>query len=218
MANAFSETVLIAQAAGTEGNNVDHAVVTEGGTDAPAEQAHEELHEGTEAGAGGHESGLFPPFDPASFTSQLLWLAITFAALYLVMSRLALPRIGGILEDRQSRIDADLAVADASRQKTDAAIAAYEAALAEARKRSTALAEETRSSIQADIAQKRHTVEADLSSRLAEAEASIQASRTDAMSHVNEIAADTAEALVTQLTGSVSREEAQSAVASVLNK
>jgi F-type H+-transporting ATPase subunit b len=216
MANAFSETVLIAQAEGTEGNNVDHSVVTEGGADTPAEQAHEELHEGTEAHGEGH-SEIFPPFDPASFTSQLVWLAITFAVLYLVMSRFALPRIGGILEDRQSRIDADLAVADASRQKTDAAIASYEAALAEARKRSTALAEETRAAIQADIAQKRHQVEADLAGRLATAEASIQASRTEAMSHVNEIAADTAEALVTQLSGPVSREETQSAVASVLN-
>jgi F-type H+-transporting ATPase subunit b len=220
MANSSSSTFLIAQAEHGEETNgehdtVDHAVTTEGGADGPAEQAHEELHAGTEAHGDGH-SDLFPPFDPASFTSQLLWLAITFAVLYLVVSRVALPRIGGILEDRQSRIDADLAAADASRQRTDAAIADYEAALSAARSRSNALAEQTRNSIQADIAGKRRAVEADLASRLAEAEASIRASRTEAMSHVDEIATDTAEALVSQLTGSVSRDDARAAVASVL--
>ena len=73
--------------------------------------------------------GVFPPFDPATFPSQLLWLAITFGALYLVMSRVALPRLGGILENRKALIDADLAAADADRMKTDAAIAAYEQAI-----------------------------------------------------------------------------------------
>ncbi|WDR02523.1 F0F1 ATP synthase subunit B [Devosia algicola] len=150
----------------------------------------------------------FPPFDPSTFGTQLIWLVITFAALYVAISRLALPRIGAILDDRKARIDGDLNAADASRQKTDAAIAAYEAELADARAKSHALAEETRQGIKADIDAKRQSVEADLSKKVAEAEARIQATKTEALGHVGEIAADTVEALVQQLTGTGSAKEA----------
>ncbi|MET3896952.1 F-type H+-transporting ATPase subunit b [Devosia sp. UYZn731] len=170
------------------------------------------VHASTEANGGEH-SEVFPPFDPSSFGTQLIWLAITFAFLYFTMSKLALPRIGSILEDRKARIDGDLAAADAARQKTDAAIAAYEAAHAAARAKSQAIAEETRNAIKADIDGKRKAVEADLSKKVADAEASIQATKTEALGHVSEIAADTVQALVTQLTGSASADEARNAVA-----
>ncbi|HTN61398.1 MAG TPA: ATP F0F1 synthase subunit B [Devosia sp.] len=171
------------------------------------------VHASTEA-HGGEHSEVFPPFDPASFGTQLIWLAITFAILYFTMSRLALPRIGGIVENRKAKIDADLAAADAARQKTDAAIAAYEAAHAAARAKSQAIAEETRNAIKADIDTKRKAVEDDLSKKVAEAEAGIQATKAEALRNVSNIATDTVQALVTQLTGSVSADEARNAVAS----
>ena len=185
-------------------------LVAETAVDASAEGG--EVHASTEA-SGGEHSEVFPPFDPSSFGTQLIWLAITFAILYFAMSKLALPRIGSILDDRKARIDGDLSAADAARQKTDAAIAAYEAAHAAARKKSQAIAEETRNDIKADIDAKRKAVEADLSKKVADAEASIQATKTEALGHVSEIAADTVQALVTQLTGSASVDEARNAVA-----
>lgn len=185
-------------------------LMAETAVDASAEGG--DVHASTEA-HGGEHSEVFPPFDPSSFGTQLIWLAITFAILYFAMSRLALPRIGSILDDRKARIDGDLSAADAARQKTDAAIAAYEAAHAAARKKSQAIAEETRNAIKADIDAKRKAVEADLSKKVADAEASIQATKTEALGHVSEIAADTVQALVTQLTGSASADEARNAVA-----
>jgi F-type H+-transporting ATPase subunit b len=185
-------------------------LVAETAVDASAEGG--EVHASTEAHGGEHPE-VFPPFDPSSFGTQLIWLAITFAILYFAMSKLALPRIGSILDDRKARIDGDLSAADAARQKTDAAIAAYEAAHAAARKKSQAIAEETRNDIKADIDAKRKAVEADLSRKVADAEASIQATKTEALGHVSEIAADTVQALVTQLTGSASADEARNAVA-----
>lgn len=170
-------------------------------------------HATTEAHGGGHESGVFPPFDPATFPSQLLWLAITFGALYLVMSKIALPRIGGILENRKAIIDADLAAADASRQKTDAAIAAYEAALAAAKAKAQGIANQTRESIQADLASKRSAVEADLTAKVTAAEARILATKTEALTHVDEIATETAQTVVTQLVGDVSTDSVRAAVA-----
>lgn len=166
------------------------------------------------AADGGH-SEAFPPFDSSTFGTQIAWLAITFAVLYVVVSRFALPRIGGILEDRQGRIDGDLKAADASRQKTDAAIEAYETALAEARRKSTAIAEETRTGIKADIDARRASVEAELAGKLNDAEGRIRATKGEALGHVQEIAAETVEALVSRLTGPISAEEARKAVAEV---
>ena len=174
-----------------------------------------DTHATTEAHGGEHESGVFPPFDPATFASQLLWLAITFGALYLLMSKIALPRIGGILDDRKARIDADLAAADASRQKTDAAIAAYEAALAAAKAKAQGIANESREAIQADLAAKRSAVETDLAGKVSAAEARIAQTKAEALTHVDEIATETAQTVVSQLVGDVSADSVRAAVAKV---
>ncbi len=71
-----------------------------------------ELHATTEA-HGGEEHAAFPPFAADTFGTQLIWLALSFAVLYFVLSRLALPRIGAILDDRKARIDTDLGAAEA---------------------------------------------------------------------------------------------------------
>lgn len=173
-----------------------------------------DTHATTEAHGEAH-SDVFPPFDPATFPSQLLWLALTFGALYLLMSRLALPRIGGILENRKALIDADLAAADADRQKTDAAIAAYEQALAEAKAKAQGIANETRTAIQADLAAKRGAAEADLSAKVSEAEARIAQTKAEALTHVDEIAAETAQAVVGQIVGDVPADSVRAAVAKV---
>lgn len=155
---------------------------------------------------------VFPPFDPTNFASQLLWFAITFGVLYWMISRVAVPRIGGILEQRRVRLEGDLKEADRLRQETDRAIAAYEAALAEARQRAHGIAEETRASIRADIEGKRAAVESNLQQKMLEAEARITATKDKALANVEEIAADTAVALVTALSGKVTAKAARDAV------
>ncbi|MCP8884969.1 ATP F0F1 synthase subunit B [Devosia sp. XJ19-1] len=174
-----------------------------------------DTHATTEAHGDEAHSDVFPPFDPATFPSQLLWLAISFGALYILMSKLALPRIGGILENRKTLIDADLAAADADRQKTDAAIAAYEAALAEAKAKAQGIANQNREAIQADLASKRSAAEADLSSKVSAAEARIAQTKAEALTHVDEIAAETAQAVVGQLVGDVPADSVRAAVAKV---
>ena len=191
----------------------EHLEGAEGAVDATHADPTADTHATTEAHGGEHESGVFPPFDPATFPSQLLWLAITFGALYLLMSKIALPRIGGILENRKSIIDADLAAADASRQKTEAAIAAYETALAEAKAKAQGIANQTREAIQADLAAKRSAVEADLTGKVATAEARIASTKAEALTHVDEIATETAQTVVTQLVGDVSTDSVRAAVA-----
>ncbi|MEO8758132.1 MAG: ATP F0F1 synthase subunit B [Devosia sp.] len=158
----------------------------------------------------------FPPFEASTFASQLLWFVVAFAVLYVVMSRVALPQIGSTIDKRKARIDGDLKEAERLKGETDKAIAAYEAALAEARKNAHGIAEETRTSIKADLDGKRKVVEDDLGKKVAEAEARISKNKEEALGRVAEIAADTAAALVTQLTGEASAAEVQAAVNDVV--
>lgn len=154
----------------------------------------------TEAHGGAHDVG-FPPLKTETFAGQLVWLAITFVLLYVLLSRLVLPRLGGILENRRSTIANDLDDAAAMKQRAEDAGAAYETALAQARARAQGLAQETRSKLAVTADAERKVLEADLAKRLAEAEATISAKKIQAMSNVRGIAADTATAIVERLTG-----------------
>jgi F-type H+-transporting ATPase subunit b len=217
MAGSAQDIIIVAQAESGDALQQGEVVApaeehaAEGEHAAPAD-AHGAT--GTHASTEAH-SEVFPPFDPASFGGQLLWLAITFAALYFLMSRVALPRIGSILETRRTRIEGDLKEAERLRQETEKAAAAYEAALAEARKNAHGIAEETRAGIKADIDGRRADVEATLSKRVSEAEARIQADKDAALANVGGIAAETAQALVAKISGTVTAAEARAAVAAV---
>jgi F-type H+-transporting ATPase subunit b len=161
----------------------------------------------------------FPPFDAHSFASQLIWLALTFIALYLLMSRVALPRIGSILEERRRRIADDLAQAQRFKGLSDAAIAAHEKALNEARGRAQTLANETRAKASAAAAARRREVDAKLNLHIAEAEKTIAATRSAAMTNVRGIAGEAAGAIVERLIGTTpASQEIAEAVNSVLKR
>ncbi len=158
-------------------------------------------HATTEAHGGAHEDVGFPPFATETFGGQLLWLAITFVVLYTLLSRLVLPRLSGIIENRRAMIAGDLDEAAAMKSRAEEAGTAYEKSLAEAKGRAQALAQETRAKLSAESDAKRKALEADLNQRLAEAEATISAKKAEAMSHVDAIARDTASAIIERLTG-----------------
>jgi len=152
----------------------------------------------TQAPGGQHE---FPPFQAENFPSELVWLALTFVLLYVLMSRIALPRIGAIFEARAKRIADDIAAARAAKERSDAAHAAYEKSLADARARAQAIAAETHAKQAADAEAANKRLEAELHEKLAAAEKSIAATRSAAMGNVAGIAADTASAIVERLIG-----------------
>jgi len=152
----------------------------------------------TEAGGG---KPAFPPFEKDTFASQLVSLAVAFVALYLIVSRIALPRVGSVLDARQNAIDGDLAQAQKLKDESDAALKAYESELAAARSRAQAIGAETREKLNAASEAERKTLEQRLAAKLAEAEKTIAATRESAMGNVRGIAADAAAAIVQQLTG-----------------
>jgi F-type H+-transporting ATPase subunit b len=167
--------------------------VAESHGDAKGATAHTEAE-------GGHKAP-FPPFQKDTFASQLVSLLIAFVALYLIVSKIALPRVGSLLDERQKKIEGDLAGAQTLRDQSDAALKGYESELAAARSRAQAIGTETREKLNAASEAERKTLEERLSVKLAEAEKTIAATREAAMSNVRSIASDAAIAIVQRLTG-----------------
>ncbi len=155
---------------------------------------------------GGH--GAFPPFESQTFASQLVWLAIAFVLLYVLMSKLALPRVAAIIEARQKKIEGDLTEAGLLKTQSDEAMAAYEKALADARARAQSIANETRDKQAVAAAARRRTLEDELNHKLLEAEKTIAATKQAAMSNVRTIAEDATRAIVERLIGSAPSEKA----------
>ena len=140
-------------------------------------------------------------FDSSTFPSQILWLAITFGALYYYMSKRFLPQVGGVLEARRARIAKDLDEATRLQQQADAAAAAHEKSLADARSKAQSLAQATRDQLAAEADARRKALEDELAGKLAVAEAQIAATRAQAMTNVASIATEATGAIVERLIG-----------------
>lgn len=163
---------------------------------------HGEATAGTEAhgGPAGHKEP-FPPFNSATFAGQLLWLAIFFGLLLWLMAKVALPRVENILEGRAERIAADLAEAKRLKDETDAAIAAYEKTLADARAEGNRIAGEVHEKVSKQAADDRAKIESDLNAKLEASEKQIADTKTAALGNVRAIAVDAGGAIVEQLSG-----------------
>src|SRR5215472_16782976 len=135
----------------------------------------------TEADGSG---GSFPPFDASTFPSQLVSLAIAFVALYIIVSRIELPRVGAVIDARQKKIEGDLAEAQKLKDESEAALKAYESDLAAARSKAQAIGAETRDKLNAASEAERKSLEEKLAQKLADAEKTIATTRTNAMSNV----------------------------------
>jgi F-type H+-transporting ATPase subunit b len=168
---------------------------------------------GTTAPAGGGHAKVFPPLDAGTFAPQLVWLALTFGLLYVLLKRTVLPRVGEVIEERADRIKRDLAQAEKLKGDTEQALANYEKALADARAQATAIAKDMRDRLTAEVDKERARVEAEIAAKVAEAEKRIADTKSRALAGVGDIAADVAGAIVARLIGrEVSRDEVQRAL------
>jgi len=142
-----------------------------------------------------------PQLEPLDWAPQIIWLIITFGILYLLMLKVALPRIGSVIDARANQIAKDLATADKLRRETEEAIAAYEQALAKAKQKAHAIVEESRAKLKEETATERAKLENELAKKSAEAEARISQAKQSAMRDVSAVAADVAADIVRQLIG-----------------
>ncbi len=160
-----------------------------------------------------------PQLNFQDFAPQLFWLAISFVLLYLAMSRVALPRVGGILEERASRIAADLDTAAQLRAQTEKAIADYDQALADAKARAQHIARQAREEIMVDIEREKTSADRQINEKLAEADERITALKKSALTHIDEIASETSQALIARLLGKpADRSDLEHAIKEALGK
>lgn len=170
---------------------------------------------GTEVPHEAAEEGLFPPFNPETFASQIVWLAITFGLFYLFLKRVAMPRLAGIVETRSGKIASDLDQAARMKEEADAAVAAYEQELAQARAGAMAIGQKARDAAEAEAGAVRKKIEGELDKKLAESEAHIASIKSSAMKDVGAIAESTASAIIEQLVGKADKAGVAAAVKSV---
>jgi len=142
-----------------------------------------------------------PQFDLDTFLPQLVWLAITFTFLYVLMARHALPRVAEILEERQSRLDDDLELAESHKAESEKLEADYEKLIAEARAEAQAHLKAERKKLEAVLNDKRAEMTAKLDKQLGEAEANIAKAKTAAMGDLEKIATEACVLIVTKLSG-----------------
>jgi F-type H+-transporting ATPase subunit b len=189
----------------------------EGTAETPAVEAPAAGETGHTTESTGHEGGhkgAFPPMDATTFPSQIFWLVIFFALLYLLMSKLALPKMAAVLANRHKAIEGDLAKATALKNETQAAVESYEKALADARAKAQGIAAETRAKMNAEMEAERAALDKTLAAKTADAESKIATAKAQAMKDVGEVAAETAAEIVAELTGSqASKAEALKAIA-----
>jgi F-type H+-transporting ATPase subunit b len=142
-----------------------------------------------------------PQLDSATWLSQIVWLAITFTVLLILMWGVALPKVRRVLEDRQSKIDGDLQEAERFKNEAEEALKAYEAALAKARSDAHAIAAEMSAKVASESASKRTELETRLAEESRKAEARIAKARTDALDSVRDVAAEATRDLTAKLAG-----------------
>jgi F-type H+-transporting ATPase subunit b len=160
-----------------------------------------------------------PQLDVSTWPPQLIWLAITFLALYYIVTNMIIPRTGGVIRERKTTIDNDLAAAQRLKAETDQAARAYEAALAEARQKANAIAAENRDRITAEVDADRARLDAELADKITAAEKSIAGTKAKALSDIETVAGDIAGEIVAALTGSkASKADVAAAVAKAAGK
>jgi F-type H+-transporting ATPase subunit b len=155
----------------------------------------------------------FPPFDTATYPSQIFWLTVTFVALLIVMWKVATPRIAGVIGERKGRIQSELARAEESRKQAEHAAAAYQAPILEARERARAASEAARSEMARESERANAMANEEVQRKTTDAQQRIAAMQKQARAHITAAAEDAVVEIVARLTGDrISREEAAAAV------
>lgn len=145
-----------------------------------------------------------PQLDPSSFASQIFWLIITFSFLYMVLSRVTLPRITSIFQDRNARIENDLSRAEQLKNDATQAEKRYQAILTEGREKAQKILQEAQADIQAEIQKRHHQMDETLASQFKEADHRIAEIKKKSESQLAKITDELSELIEKKIFGDVS--------------
>lgn len=164
-------------------------------------------------------SGGFPQLDPSSYPSQVFWLGVSFALLYALMSRLALPRVGGVIERRRALRADNLAAAESTNTEAEKIKSAFEKSLGDAQRKASEALTAAERAVSAKVSDEQSAFADSARKRLAAAEQTIARAKTDALASLSDIAADIAADMAKKAGGiDVSKADAQKAVAAALKE
>ena len=153
-----------------------------------------------------------PQLDFSTWGNQIFWLVITLVVIYIILSRVALPRIASVLAERQGTITNDIAAAEDLKAKAQDAEAAYDKALIDARAEAGRIVAETKAGIQADLDKAIATADTKIAAKAAEGEKVIAEIRAGALDNVKVVAKDTAKEIVAAMGGKADAKSITAAV------
>lgn len=158
------------------------------------------------------EAGM-PQLDFATFPNQIFWLVVTLIVIYLILSRVALPRIASVLAERQGTITSDIAAAEDLKAKAAEAEEAYKQALADAKAEAQKIAAEARAEIQADLDVATAKADAEIAAKAAESEKAIAEISAGAIDSIRDVAQDAAQEIITAMGGKADAKAVTAAIA-----
>jgi F-type H+-transporting ATPase subunit b len=159
-----------------------------------------------------------PQLEYEYFIPQIVWLLITFGVMYVIMARVALPRISDVVSNRNQRIDSDLSDADQLKKEAEAAHQDYETALAHAKSEAHRIAQDMRDRLANETARLKADLDARLAEQTATAEASISSAKAEALGNVRGLAGDAASSVIERLLGDKPSPEKVSAIVDAVMK
>lgn len=153
-----------------------------------------------------------PQLDFSTWGNQIFWLVVTLVVIYMVLSKVALPRIAAILAERQGTITNDIATAEDLKAKAQDAEAAYDKALIDARAEAQRIVAEAKAEIQSDLDVAISKADAEIAAKAAESEKAIAEIRAGADEAIKQVATDTAQEIVSAMGGKVDAKAVSAAV------
>jgi len=164
------------------------------------------------------ESGGMPQLNPEFWISQIFWLTLTFGILYIVLSKLILPKISSNLESRKSRISDNIEAADKQREESEIKLKEYEEIISKSKTEAKNIFNLTRNKALKDINAKREVLDKQINDEIKKAEDEINLLRNDAPAKINKIAIETASELTQKLIGTEVNNSSISAIVDELSR
>ena len=164
------------------------------------------------------ESGGMPQLNPEFWISQIVWLVLTFGILYVVLSKLILPKISDNLESRKSRILDNIEAADKQREESEAKLREYEEIVSKSKIEAKKIFNQVREKALKDIGQKIEVLDKQIDEEIKKVEDEINQLRKEAPAKINKIAIETASELTQKLIGAEVNSSSISAIVDDLSK
>ena len=165
------------------------------------------------------ESGGMPQLNPEFWISQIVWLVITFGALYVILSKVILPKISNNLESRRSQILENIEIAEKQREESEEKLKEFDKIILNSKLEAKNLFNEARQKVLNEIDKKRSEMEKNLEEEISSAEKEIQSLNNNSTENIKKIATETSLSLIQQLIGEeINKESISSVVDGLTNK